>query len=106
MAHRCAYLGECVAFALSGRLQFLLTSRLNLLLIDSDAIERVLNFAFTLLFQAIDAYDDLLIQILIEFDEFFIYTHQFLLSGFFVNMCDDIKGKVENALQITWREIQ
>src|SRR5260370_12545817 len=99
------YLGECLAFSLSCCLEFLLAPCLNFLLIRSIAAQRVLNIALTLLFQAIDAFDNPVIQVLIELDQLFIYMHQFLLARFLINMRDDLERKVEDTLQVTWRKI-
>jgi len=65
-----------------------------------------LYVTFALFFQAIDAFDDLFIQVLIELHHFFIYAHQFLLARLLVDMRDDIERKVQDTFQVTRREIQ
>src|SRR5215472_16078732 len=50
--------------------------------------------------------DSLLFKILIKRHQLFVQVHQFAPASLFVDMCDNVQSKVENALKVTRREVQ
>jgi hypothetical protein len=78
------------AFSRAGYLQLLLASRFDLVLVVRDAVSGIQDVAFAFLFQAIDALDDLLIQVLLKVQHLLVQAHQFLLARLFVDVRYDV----------------
>ena len=51
-------------------------------------------------------FDDLFVQVLFEFHEFFVEPHQLLLAPLFIDMGDDIQSKVQDTFEVARREVE
>src|SRR5947209_9984566 len=106
LSHGGTQLSQCVALGLPCRLQLLLAARLSLHSIFINAISRLENIAVASILQLVDQLYDLFIQILLQLEKFFVQMHQFALPRLFVYIGDNIESKVENTLQVAWREVK
>src|SRR5438270_10448184 len=106
LSHRSAQLSQRVALSLSCSFQLLFAARLSLHPVFINAISRLENIAIAPILQLVDQLYDPLIQVLVQFEKLLVQVHQFTLASLLINISDDIEGKVEDALQVTWRKVK
>ena len=106
LSHRGAQLSQGVALSLPGSFQLLFAARLSLHAVFVNAISRLENIAVASILQLVDQLYYLLVQVLIQFEKLLVQVHQFTLTSLLINISDDIEGKVEDALQVAWREVK
>ncbi len=107
LAHRLTQGRQRIALGLPRCRKILLAALLDLLAISAgEALLGLPDGAVTLRAQAVDALNNLAVHVLLQFRQFLIQTHEFALARLLVNARNHVERKVEDALQITRREVE